>query len=57
MRAAAITAGAHKLIFTYSPPLVPVGALVCAAALAGLVAMGIWAHLQPPPSLSDQSRT
>jgi uncharacterized membrane protein YfhO len=57
MRAAAITAGAHRLVFTYSPALVPIGALVSAAALAGLIASTVWAHLQPPPKLNDRSRT
>jgi hypothetical protein len=55
MRAAAVTGGAHTLVYTYEPASVRVGTWVCLAASAALIGLAAWAHLQPAPVISAQS--
>jgi hypothetical protein len=47
MRAAAVSAGSHTLVFTYSPSSLRIGATVSLAAIAALIALARWARSQP----------
>ena len=42
MRAAAVSFGFHRLIYTYEPPLVSIGACVSLAGLAGIACLMLW---------------
>jgi hypothetical protein len=47
MRAAAVDAGVHRLVYTYEPVSVRVGACLSLAGLAALLALGAWARWGP----------
>ena len=47
MRAASVSAGAHKLIYTYDPPSVRIGAAISLSGLAALAGLAFWAHAIP----------
>jgi hypothetical protein len=55
MRAAAVKAGEHTLIYSYEPASVRVGACVSLASLGAFVALIAWAAMQPSRSVSARS--
>jgi hypothetical protein len=58
MRAAAVTAGAHRLVFTYEPTSVRAGALISLASLTALLGLRLWASLRPAsgPALKQDEK-
>jgi hypothetical protein len=55
MRAAAVSAGEHRLIYSYEPASVWVGACVSLASFVALLALAAWAAAQPQPTVRAQS--
>jgi hypothetical protein len=55
MRAAAVNAGEHTLIYSYEPASVWVGGRISLASFAALVALTAWAVAQPRPTVCAQS--
>ena len=47
MRAAAVTAGTHTLVYTYEPASIRLGAGGTAIGLIALIGLALWAHARP----------
>ncbi len=51
MRGAAVDAGRHRLVFTYEPASLRVGASITAVAAFALAALGLWSFRRPASSV------
>ena len=58
MRAAAVAAGSHTLVFTYRPASVRIGAWISLSGLAALAGLAAWASRRPDrPEASARGST